>query len=497
MGDRLRLGVLPDRGVLRELPTFLLHMLVCSLGGFSRLDVFKRVSEMDYGHLTRVLRRVVALTDLGYTQAEACELASQSTSSQHLKGFLLKFSQSVKAGEEPSDFLDREYATSMMDYGSTHSEHMEMLKRVSEAYAAIMSSSVFLIVVMVLMAMMMDLSENMFWAALVLVITTCGMLGLIFWMFSMTTGILPRKRGPKASLFLRASRVSLLISALMIAFALLLARSGSSAAPPLLMSISGIPPLVTGFLGTRHLGRVKSWDEGYPEFASTLCSSLEASGLSAMGVIADVSRVDFGPLNQPVERLRARLRLGVSEGKCWDLFMRELDSKLIQTHTRVFLDATSSGTPAGKIGQLLGSSAMKLVNFRRKREEVSFLLRGIMLPLQPALAAIVSAISTLALLFSKLSERLAPVPGDIPMEIPIGLTGPQIPLELYTYVIVIILSVLGALALSFVGEEGELDFPLYFGAFMAMGGAVCFAFPKAIVLLLGGLQGLPVGPSGP
>ena len=158
-----------DKSVFHKLPMFLLHLLACSLGSMNRIEMFELVSKYDYGPITSAMRNVVSLMKLGFTQARACEMVAEQTASKHISSFLRRFAKVVRTGESIQDFLRSEYETFMARYYSSHQRSMDVLRRLSEAYVATLSSGVLVFITLVMTAMVLNLPPMVFWSALLLI----------------------------------------------------------------------------------------------------------------------------------------------------------------------------------------------------------------------------------------------------------------------------------------------------------------------------------------
>ena len=134
---------------------------------------------------------------LGFEQAKACEIASRECKDRHLADFLSRFAQAVKAGEDVSDFLLREYDSFMVAYTSEYERSMVRLRRLCEAFSAVVSSISFLSVSLLLIAMFWGGSSLMLWQTLPVFILPTSLLTYILYRTSPVGQILSTTSKPQ------------------------------------------------------------------------------------------------------------------------------------------------------------------------------------------------------------------------------------------------------------------------------------------------------------
>jgi len=475
------------------MPTFLLHLSSCSLSEISRIKLLKIVLKNEYSYITNLLKKINVLVELGYEQAKACEIVANQTSVDYLRDFFLRFAQSIKVGEDVSEFLLREYESFMAVYTSEYERSMIRLKRLCEAYSAILSSTIFVSVTMVLMAMIggADFISRLL-TTLPLIASVYGILIYMFYLIAPNEKVL--SLGPKVrniEIALKVVKVAVIISIIAIGSTIIsvfINLLQIQRLIPLIMTLFGVPLALLGYFGICQIRKVKNMDEKFPAFIATLASSIASLGTSLKNALEDVSRVDFGSLNSLIKKMKLRLEVGVDQTVCWKLFEKESCSELIRSHSEIFLDSISIGAPANKVGQLITNSSLKLLAFRKRREEVAAFLRGIILPLHPALSAIIALVVAISISFSKTVTSLQSGALDI-SQLQIMNIPPTEIIEVYFCSLIFIVIIANALIMYIV--EGGTIFALsyYLGIFLIMGGLIYFVvlnLTEAFLTSIGG-----------
>lgn len=476
-----------------SMPKVLLHFLACSTAKISSLEMIRSLIKGNYGYATKVFKRIIALINMGFEQNRAYELIAKKVPVSFFKDFMLRFSQSIKVGEEAEDFFTREYNAFISTFKSRFDRVMVALHRLSEAHSAMLSSSVLVMAIMVFASMIWGLSQQMILSTIAAIVGIQFIMAYIFYSLSPQDHVVSCDHRLERLESLMAVSRGLGIFSLIISLSSIglnaIGLLDITTTTLIVVTVSGLAALV-GWLGSRWLTKIKNYDKRFPEFMSMVAAGLSTLGTSMKRVIDDVVKVDFGPLNNVIKRMKARLDIDVDEALCWRLFQKETCSDIIASHTTIFIESMKLGAPISKVGSLVSNSAITLLDGRRRIEEISAFLKGIMLPLQPTLYAIVGLVLVIMNSFSEVISQF----GRLNLPMPLMIAGGT---NLYGIFVVALsaISIANAMMLYFVNGQSPFTFTFYVGLFLASGWATLFAVHTFVGGLLKsiGLQNVIMG----
>ena len=455
-------GIADKSYIESEFPFFLLYLRSIATSPISRIDMLKLASEKDiFEHIAKYLKRIVVLVNVWrYSQAGACEQVATKVPNKKLKTFLMRFAQSINSGEQTSSFISREYTNYMIEYVDSSERRLEQLKRLSDAYAAVLSSSTFLCATTLLSSLM--LSFKMLLPIIILmIIVISAILFMITWgIFNAARpdGILaqvkikPRRRVMVEILGIISIFLSFIVS--MMIFRMLYKLSYSIAA-------LGVPILISGALGCRYVNRVKECEKHYPTFLRQV-SSICAAGIPLVLGFKDVLLVNYGPLNKPIKRLYAKLNLRIEPRVAWRSFEAEVSSELIRRINEIFVDTLHSGGDIEEVADLLESFYSQYVAIRRRRYQIVSYLKGLVVPLHITMAAVLGVIGAYFRLLAHYMTLISTI-------IQFLFIPPLQFIDFYFLLMIVTLSLNNTLAIY--ASEGDSRFTLlfYMGLFLLTG----------------------------
>ena len=469
-------------------PLLILYLLAYSLSGVPRTQLLKPVSKKEtFREISKPFKKVEALMAVGFSQAKALKMVGDTTPGKILKGFLSRFAQAISAGEDPSEFLEREYDTALIAYRSLHERAMVKIRRLADAYTAVISSYVFVSVNLVIMMIMWG--SNWVRVLNLIIVSSALTLGsmsmAIYAAAHPSKVVIVEKIGGRIPRPLLVALASTVVSAIPIVF--IYTRTEPPIPPVFFVAASGGFSMFFGMPFVKKVRTVKAMDEHYPTFIAALTGTMSALGGRLREALTEVLRIDFGPLTKLVRRMLARVKLGIDHKTCWRVFGEESGSELIRFHTDVFVDSTSAGAPVGRVGELIRRSVLEHLTLRKRREEAVAYVRGLLMPLHPALSAVLGLITAISTTFSRIISQYQ-LTAEIPFSI-IRATPPAM-IELCFYSVLIVFTLMNSLAMSAV-EGSQSPLPYYMGLFTMSGGAAFFLTKAALEALiskaLGGL----------
>jgi len=477
-----------NKQTLKMMPFFVLHLLACSYSDISSMDLIKTASNSNFGPITKHLRKVKVLLNLGIDLGRSFELIRNDVKFLYLRDFFQRFAQVAKLGEDLTAFLNKEFNTLMLIYTSAMERSLTRLKRLSEAYSAILSSSCVILLITVFTGIIwgggMDLLFFMFPCLIIIHL----LFAYVFYIYTpikkiVSIGAINDDIAGIMKFDKSLAKLTILINLLitiLITLHFLPKEIGL-----LLATFCGVPALIIGVLGQKYQNKIQSYDERFPEFISMLSISLSTIEASLTFAFRDIIKLDFGKLTPFIKRMRMRLDLGLNTKVSWESFRKEISSELIRIHTDTFENAITLGSPAKDIGPLISNSSLYVLSERKRIAEVSALLKGMIIPMHPILCAIMGLIMAIVSLFVSIFQKYQNM--NIPV---IFVIMPSLSLiESYFYIYIVIMTIVNAFIIYQV--EGQTEFALLFniGLFTLSG---WLAYFTSLTFLSSYLQGIGI-----
>ena len=433
-----------------------LHMYAVSLGEVGPKDLVKVIADTtEYGYYYKIFRRIRYIaTGLGYGFTQATARVAEMMK-QPFKDVLIRLTNAFSS-TEPKGYLEMESSTMIEEYSGIYERGIESLKVLGGVFSTFQSVAIFIIMTLSLLTVFMASPNMVFYSYVISCIT-------LILMFAGIKMIAPSEHlihvgEPVPPLYRIFKWTMILATPISILSALwMLTLNG----PAYSFFVLGGCMIVPGAFAYRLETRVISIDEHYPTFLKSLGGNM-ASTTSMKLSLASIIEMELGPLRELIRRGLARVKLGISNQRALALMSSESASHQIYIANRVFLDALNYGGDPLLIGKILGNHVVRFLEFRKRRKTVAKSFEAICMIMQPITVALLVLLTFLSDYFSR---TLTSLPffefGAIPMDL----------LQLGNVIIVILLSILNALALKEIGGGFWGTFFLNFGIIMVLNGA--------------------------
>ncbi|MEM1753275.1 MAG: hypothetical protein QXI57_03960 [Candidatus Methanomethylicaceae archaeon] len=451
-----------NKQVWNYLPFFLMHLLASAYAEISPLELIRIGSRSRFKIITNIMKKINVLTEMGIDLHRAIEITMKKVHLPYFKGFLQRFAQVAKLGEDIVAFMNKEYNTFMIIYNSELERSNVRLRRFIEAYGAILSSSVLILVVIIFTGIIWG-GSSMIELTILSIIGIFSSFSLIFYIKSPIVNIISKnERKEELSTLIKLDK--LITRATIIASGVILIIMLLRLIPVnlgiVIQIVLGFPTLIIGYIGRIEIKKIEEIDERFPEMMTMISTSLSTIGSSLLFSIKDISRLNFGRLSQYIKRMAARLELGISKEICWNYLKKETSSELIRMHIDAFAEANAYGSPAKLYGPLISNSSIFALNLRKRVDETTAFMKGIVVPMHPILCIIIGMviglISTFMNFFINMPYRIFNI------EITHGI-------DVYSYIIIFVLSIVNAFMIHEVSGEQEFNFSFYLGLFCVLG----------------------------
>ena len=466
----------------------ILYLAALASAEISSKDLFRLIGRMRdaLGAIAQVFRRLDLLVNKwGYNQVEACRLVAKVLPKCELKELLFKLSQAIGVGLPIKDFAAIEYSKFLVVFQDEYERAMDKLRRLCEAYSAMLTASAFISVAMMLVSMIYGASSPTSMLASTAMVITATILLTLYLMFRTA----PRGRvvtlsdlSPRRLRLVERAAMPLMAASSVAAAAssMLMIAGVISASPitfnvflsrclpiPLPLMVAGLPLMVVGLRGRRALEEIKMVDSYYPVFIKTLGDAAAVSGSINEAVRAVVYN-DYGPLTPLVRRLYRRLKMGIKTEVCWRLFERESGSDLVSQGTEVFFNAVKSGGRAREAALAVFDFTSLVLNLRKKRAQVVGFLKGLVFPLQATLISVLTLMKALMTIFFEFAKLVSSYVSFI------GYVEEGLMLTFLLFV-TLTLTLGNTMALHIVEGEARSSVAYYGGLMMLIAGSIMWA----------------------
>jgi len=380
-----------------DLVAQLTYMSALATANVGRENLFQKTAELGYSTSGYFHRVHLVAQRLNYDYARACQLVADATENDTVRSLLLRFSSSLASGEPETVFLQRETEITLEQYSRKYERDLESLQKWTDAYVALMVS-VTLVVVVSMVSMMIYSVGTVFILGLATVMIGIAVLG--DWIIYRTSPVEPKTHT-------RAERSRTQVQMFAVAKILLPAGALLGAVVGIVFSIgagliaAGIMVAPVGVMAFMDDTRVDQQDRDVSTFLRSLGSVVGAIGTTVTEGMERINQRSLASLEQGVRRLHVRLRSGIRPDMCWDRFISETGSELVDRSVSTFWDTIKLGGDPDAIGYLSSLFALKISLMRENRKLVSQTFMYLMVPLHAVLIAILLFVTEVMVVFAQ------------------------------------------------------------------------------------------------
>ncbi|MBF8266821.1 MAG: hypothetical protein HW388_329 [Dehalococcoidia bacterium] len=306
--------------------------------------------------------------NMNYQIAEACRLVGENAKEQEVQSLLLRLSSSLSSGEAEADFMAQEASTQAESYGNAYEGQLEGLRRWTDAFTALMVSTVLIIVVATISTVIYDMGTKF----------VTGLVGVMILISCLGTWVIYRAApkeiktllGPQGHASQRLPRLLLWTCG---PGALVTAAALFAAGMSLGWMLVGVSVLLfpIGVASIRFDARISRLDGDISTLLRVVGSTASAIGSTPTEALARVDLRSMASLAPAVKRLRARLQSQSLPALCWGHLVTETGSELVSRGTRIFLDGISMDGDAGEVGKRAALLTSKVNYLRVKRKLIA------------------------------------------------------------------------------------------------------------------------------
>lgn len=413
----------------KEMHMFITRMGILALGEIGAQSIFDILKQMrDYGELAGEVQRIETLVDKWHTSLpEASRIVAQQSPSPLWADFLDRMAFSIEAGQPIDEFMRSEQETIAEQYTTLYDTRLESVDAMKEIYVSLVSAGLFGLVIAGIHLVLFEVGSPS--DAPIEVASRLRFLLLAGLMFTVVQigGVLSfnstipedptfardEMDTPFRINFLRALIGASLISAiLLITTIVVIIASWREVSTQwdryglLLVAAPLSPMLIPAFMVSREESSVLRRDETYPDFIRALGGTAQARSAEPSATIKALRGIDFGVLDNSIDRLEKRLSTRIDSDRAWDYFTADTNSAVISRYTRIYIEGSqSSGQPAAT-AEMVSRSVGNLLSLRRRRALSASTMRGTALGL---LIATVTSLNVTIAIVLKLGDSIAGV----------------------------------------------------------------------------------------
>jgi flagellar protein FlaJ len=396
------------------------------VGAQSIFDILKQMR--DYGELATEVQRIETLVDKWHTSLpEAARIVAQQSPSPLWTDFLDRMAFSIEAGQPIDEFMRSEQETVAEQYNTLYDTRLESVDTMQEIYVSMVTAGLFGLVIagihLVLFEVGGDSDTPIEVASRLRYLLLASMLFIIIQIGAMMAF---RATIPRDLIFARdeldtpfrinfrrsilsAGAVSLLLL-IVTSFVVISTWEAISSQWDryglILLAAPLSPMLIPAWLIRREEGGVQRRDGAYPDFIRALGGTAQARSAEPSATIKALRGVDFGMLDDSIDRLERRLATRIDSDRAWDYFNADTNSAVISRYTRIYIEGSqSSGKPA-ETAEMVSRSVGNLLSLRRRRALSANTMWGVALGL---LIASVTSLNVTISIVLQLGEAIAGV----------------------------------------------------------------------------------------
>ena len=425
----------------KEMHMFITRMGILSLGEVGADTIFDILRQMkDYGELAQEVKRIETLVDKWHTSLpEAARIVAQQSPSPLWTDFLDRMAFSIEAGQPIDAFMRAEQETVAEQYNTLYDTRLEGVDTLKEIYVSLVSAGLFGLVVagihLVLFeigngssATPIELATRIRWLLLAGFLFVIIQVGALF-AFRATipddqTFARDEFETPFRLLFRQTWLAAGLVSiALLIVTIIVVIAYWESLTTTwdkyglILLALPLTPLLVPSILVQREESKVLRRDEAYPDFIRALGGTAQARSAEPSATIRALRGIDFGMLDESIDRLEKRLSTRIDSERAWDYFAADTNSAVISRYNRIYIEGSqSSGEPA-ETADMVSRSVTNLLSLRRRRSLSASTMWGVAFGL--LISSVVSLNVTISIVL-QLGETIAGVATSIAETTDIG-----------------------------------------------------------------------------
>ncbi|HXY74608.1 MAG TPA: hypothetical protein VEH58_04725 [Dehalococcoidales bacterium] len=472
----------------------LTYMASIASSGISRSGLFYYSARLPY-IATKYFRRIDFVAKMfNHDYSQACRIIGEKIKIPDIKALLLRLSNALASGEDIALFLERESYVLSESYGNSYERKIDLLKKWADAYVSLILTSALVTVMAVVTMMIGSVSP-----AFIVAISAVTILATIFgaWFLFNTA---PREtknhslkyRSQEQNQINHLSKILLPVGVMIVVLGLLVHLNLGY----IFLAVS-LVLFPIGLIAMKDDKKVSQRDMDIGAFLRSLGGTMQAIGATTAEAMGRLDFRSLGTLSSDVKLLFARLSAGIDPNLCWDRFVGETGSELINRSVRVFWDGVTLGGEPQKVGNEASGFAMKISLLRAQRNQIALGFTWLTIVMHAVLVTLSVFVYEVFQSFSSLVSEIMPKTAGTSLQSAASLPisgfmsqgGTEIKL-LHFMVILITIVLTIANAVSIFAVSGGHRSKLYFYLAMtgAISGLIMIGVPPVVHLMFGAFK---------
>lgn len=421
------------------------HMYAVSTGKPPRKRIFELGSIAgSYGEYDRLLRRISVLAvEWGFGFAKAIRVVVREAKNKVFRDFLMRLGELLNIGEDPEIFLDVERRALLTEMQAHYGRVVEATKLLLGVYTSSISSAIFMAITVIIFSMLFAASAS------TVIATYMGIgIALVFLVYVLYR-ILPRERlthnigeYPSERKKYRILLVMGIASSVLTGMLVYSMTEGYSLA----MSLGALPLLIPGLYAKRLEKKIREIEAFFPIFVRSFGLTY-ATVPHTPKALASTLRSEYGPLTKYLQRLLARITIGVDPKISWRKFIVETWSELIRRNVNILFDAIDVGGDLANVGTVLSETSFRMMNIRKQRIQVTKAFESTVYIIHSLLVAVLTFVLEVLTIFYKLMITLQTAETEMHIVFPFQPIEID-PMILATVAFIIIVAIVNAFAIK-------------------------------------------------
>jgi flagellar protein FlaJ len=467
----------------------LAYMSAISAAGIQRGEIFSRASRLPCAS-AHYFRKVYNLTEnLNYDYPEAFRIVGESAKEDEVQSLLLRLSGSLSSGESEDVFLAREAKVQADIFANEYERDLETLKNWTDAYIALIISVVLIVMIATISTMIYPVGTTFIMGLIMLMVAVSGLGCWVLYriaphevkVHSMMVTSPEQKLARK--LFVLLVPLGLVASALLYFQGMEMSK---------ILIAAGVIVFPVGLMSMANDRKVDKKDGEVGTFLRALGGIGSAIGTTLTEALSRLDMRSIRALMPNIKPLKTRLALGLNTGLCWKRFAAETGSEVVRRSIDIFWEATNLGGEPEEVGSRTSIFATSVSYLRAKRKLTSSTFRWLSLGIHTTAVAllifIIHIVSSFSDLVADLEVRNAEQASSSAFGGVFNFDFAAIhTLEPVVALVVIVLSIVDAIAPQVTEGGHGYKFFYYLGMTLFMSGVVLLGVPPVVDMIFGNI----------
>ena len=309
-----------------------------------------------------------------------------------LQSFMNRYANSMESGVPDDEFLRRELVTIRSIYRNDYEQGLELLKKWSDAYIAMLFSGALIgIIIMVSVALFTpgDVQGTLRMSYLIILTISIG--GIVA-MYRAVPGDMKTHNlsmGGSVEQDMIGRMEIRIVPVTVIITIILFVLQGNFG---LILLFIGLMFFPLGVIGYKDDSNIIARDTDFSTFIRGLGSVMGGKGITIGNALIELDKKSLIALQPLIDGVYSKLNLGLSEDKTWERFVRESGSNLIYKYLNIFRDSCELGGAPDIVGDIVSTSMLDQVLLREKRATLSAGFLVLLVPMHAMMVGIFLAL---------------------------------------------------------------------------------------------------------